>query len=126
MNNFSAERSRPFPTFITFQLKQPRRDSRKFFHNLREELCDIALNENEEDDNGQDVGNIEAKSLCRELYALTGVSFLDEVLPTPTAFACAEEKVYAGAEGKNIVGNNEVLKVEDCASRPRAGSCSKY
>ena len=79
---------------------------------LLEELVDIALHENEEHDERQDIFDVQAQPL-REHEALAGVRFGDEVVPSPAAFVAAEEQEHHRAEGQQVVADDEVFQIED-------------
>ena len=60
---------------------------------LREEFCNIPLNEYREHDNRQNVRNINANPV-RELQSLAGVGLLAEVFPAPAVARSAEHKIH--------------------------------
>ena len=69
---------------------------------LLEELVDIALHENEEHDERQDIFDVQAQPL-REHEALAGVRFGDEIVPSPAAFVAAEERNTIEPRGSRLL-----------------------
>ena len=70
----------------------------------------IAHNKNEQDDQRQNIGNVNARP-GGEFYALAGVGFCQEVFPAPAVSAGTEQQIDHAAQGQEVVGNNEVLEI---------------
>ena len=78
---------------------------------LFKEECVIAVEEDVENDQRQNIGCIEADPF-REAYALTGVGLGDEVIPAPAIAARAEAKVDKASQRQQVVADEEVLQVK--------------
>ena len=81
----------------------------KLFYSLFKFLI-IAHNKNEQDDQRQNIGNVNARP-GGEFYALAGVGFCQEVFPAPAVSAGTEQQIDHAAQGQEVVGNNEVLEI---------------
>ena len=78
---------------------------------LLEEQCIIAVEEDEEDNQRQDIGCIKAHPF-REGNALAGVNLFDELIPAPAVAGGAEGQEHQTAERQDIVADEEVLQVQ--------------
>ena len=81
---------------------------------FRRELLPIADDEDDDEQQGENPGEVEAQEL-RELRAGAGIGFSGEVLPAPAVAARAEEAEEKAAKRQKGVGDDEVLAVEHAA-----------
>ncbi len=86
-----------------------------FIHFLLKENCHIPVNENNQYNQGQDVGRIEANPY-RELDALAHIGFGDEVVPAPAVTAYAEQQINEAAQREQVVADKEVFQIEHTAA----------
>ncbi len=76
---------------------------------LFNKLLYIAHDKDEQYDGGQDEAYINTRPL-REFHAFAGISFLNEVLPAPAIAAGTEQQVSQASQGKQVIGDDEVLQ----------------
>lgn len=75
---------------------------------IREEFGDIALYENRQNNQGQNIGYINAYPF-REAQTVACICFFGKILPAPAAFGGAEQQIDKRAERQNIVTDDEVF-----------------
>ena len=92
---------------------------------LLEELVDIALHENEEHDERQDIFDVQAQPL-REHEALAGVRFGDEIVPSPSVLSGTKQKVTKTSKRKKVIRNNKIFQIHDVASISEWLESGKY
>ena len=78
---------------------------------LFEEDCFVTHCEDVEYDQGKYISYI-ATNPFGEFHTVTGISFFNEVVPTPTITAGAECQVNQAAQGEEVVTYEEVFKVK--------------
>ena len=80
-----------------------------------DELIVQAEHEDEQDDEGQAIGQVAAHPVVH-LEAVAGVDFLLVVVPAPAVAGDAEQQVDEGAERQEEVADEEVLQIQHCAA----------
>lgn len=71
----------------------------------------IAVKEDEEDNQRQDIGCIKAHPFG-EANALAGVNLFDELIPAPAIAGGAEGQEYQAAKRQDIVADEKILQVQ--------------
>ena len=78
---------------------------------LLEEYCVIAVKEDEEDNQRQDIGCIKAHPFG-EANALAGVNLFDELIPAPAIAGGAEGQEHQAAQRQDVVADEKILQVQ--------------
>ena len=96
-----------------------------FFHILCKEFLPVSHNKDKGNDQRQDITDIESCPLW-EFRSLAGIGFSDKVFPSPSPFACTEEKIYQTSERQQVVGNNKVFQILNGASGAERRDIAQY
>ena len=75
----------------------------------------VTHEKNKNDNDRQNITYIKARPLG-EFYAFSRVGFSDKIIPSPSVFACAEEKIEKTSDRKKVVRDNKVFKILDRTS----------
>ena len=92
---------------------------------LFEEDCFVTHYEDVEYYEGQYIGYITANPFG-EFDTITGISFFNEVIPTPTITACAECQVNQAAQREQVVTYDEVFKVKNAGAFAQGLEAAPY
>lgn len=76
---------------------------------LREELREVALHEDDQDQDRQNPRHIKAQA-AGVFEALAGVGLGEEILPAPAAAGDAEKQIDEAAEREDVVCDDEILE----------------
>src|SRR5690606_30301508 len=95
----------PGPARFLYQFQSPARS-------YSAEEVDISLDQHDYDNNRQHPLEIAFKS-AGQFYAFTGVDFLQVVVKSPSVTGDAEKKVNQGTDGKQVIAEDKIFKVQD-------------
>ena len=84
------------------------------------ENVDVSHYKNYNDDNRKDKTDVGFKP-CRELYAASGIGFLEGVFPAPANLVSAEERENKSAQGQEVVGEDKVFHIQNPSHEGEAG-----
>ena len=90
---------------------------------LFNKLLYIAHDKNEQYDGGQDEAYINTRPL-RELHTLAGIGFLNEALPAPAIAAGTEQQVSQASQGKQVIGDDEILQILNRGACAQRSNCA--
>ena len=84
--------------------------------NYRNDLCNDSLRPEDDESDGKDILGVNTKPLG-ESHSGACVDLFHKLIVAPALLRCTEKHVNSTSEGKDVVGDDKVLKVKDNTAR---------